>query len=438
MSQVVEAKSLRSRLLLAGGIIVVVVLLAQLARSPEVLGRLPMYDFVEYWAAGRLIASGQNPYDPDSVHHLERLAGRSEDGILMWNPPWTLPLVLPFGVLPVRLAHLLWLILHLAVLGFCADRLWLLYGGDREQRWLGWIIGLAFVPTLFALAAGQITPILLLGAVGFLVGMERKRETLAGMAAVLLAVKPHLAYLFWIALLLWSIRERRWRVLAGGVAAGLVLTAIPLFFNAEVLQHYWHTFTQKPPAQYRSPTIGTVLRLAFGEGQFRLQFLAMIPGLLWFAPYWWTHRRDWTWKDQLPLLLTVSVLTTAYGGWPFDLVLLLLPVMQAATTAARPIADCGLRIADLKTQSNGGHPPGWIGLSIRNPQSAIRNRVTAALAVTLFVALNAVAVGQLVLEVEYFWFIWITPAVLLASLLVRWAAARGSPADTVAVECACN
>ena len=40
----------------------------------------------------------------------------------------------------------------------------------------------------------------------------------------------------------------------------------------------------------------------------------------------------------MPLLLTVSMLTTAYGGWPFDLVLLLLPV-QAATMAARR-AEC--------------------------------------------------------------------------------------------------
>ena len=187
----------------------------------------------------------------------------------MWNPPWTLPLVLPFGLLPVRSAHLLWLLLQLAVVGFCADQLWLLYGGDRDRRWIAWLIGLTFLPTLMVLTAGQITPLLLLGVVGFLVGIERKSETLAGVAAVLLAIKPHLAYLFWIALLLWSIRERCWRTLTGGLVAGLVLTAIPLWFNAHVLQQYWHTFTQKPPAQYRSPTLGTVLRLLFGEEQFR-------------------------------------------------------------------------------------------------------------------------------------------------------------------------
>jgi hypothetical protein len=401
MSQSVEVRSLRPWLLGAGCLIAVGLLAVQFAQAPHLLSRLQMYDFVEYWAAGRLLASGDNPYDGERMHALERAAGRTEDGILMWNPPWTLPLVLPFGLLPVRTAHLLWVVLQLGVLVFCADRLWLLYGGDCERRWVAWLLGLAFLPTLFALTAGQITPLLLLGAVGFLMCIERKRETLAGVAAVLLAIKPHLAYLFWLALLLWSIRERRWRALAGGIVAGLVLTAIPLLFNAHVLQQYWHTFTQTPPAQYRSPTIGTVLRLVFGEGQFRLQFLALIPGLVWFVPYWWMKRRDWEWKEQMPLLLTVSVLTTAYGGWPFDLVLLLLPIMHAAATVARH---------------------GWNAVPI--------------FALGLFVAINAIAVVQLALQVEYFWFIWITPAVLAAYLLVRALAARFNPAETVAVECA--
>ena len=402
MSQAIEVRSFRPWLLGAACLVAVGLLAVQFAQAPQVLARLQMYDFVEYWAAGHLLASGDNPYDGDRMHALERAAGRTEDGILMWNPPWTLPLVLPFGLLPVRTAHLIWLVVQLAVLLFCADRLWLLYG-DREQRWVAWLLGLAFLPALFALTAGQITPLVLLGGVGFLTFMERKREALAGVAAVLLAIKPHLAYLFWLALLLWSIRERRWRTLAGGIVAGVLMTALPLLFNAYVLQQYWHTFTQSPPAQYRSPTIGTVLRLLLGEEHFRLQFLAMIPGLVWFVPYWWMWRRDWNWKEQLPLLLTVSVLTTAYGGWPFDLVLLLVPVIHAAATVARR---------------------GW--------------NTGSLLAVILFVAIDGVAATQLALQVEYFWFIWITPAVLAAYVLVRWSATRFIPADTAAVECAGN
>src|SRR5262245_49181836 len=70
---------------------------------------LPLHDFVEYWAAGRLLLGGQNPYDADLVHELERQVGRTDEGILMWNPPWSLPLVLPLGLMGVRTAHLVWL-----------------------------------------------------------------------------------------------------------------------------------------------------------------------------------------------------------------------------------------------------------------------------------------------------------------------------------------
>ncbi len=271
--------------------VAVVVLLIQLGGSARGLTTLPLHDFVEYWAAGRLNLHGDNPYDPERVHQLEREAGRTSEGILMWNPPWTLPLVMPLGLLDCRTAHLLWLCLQFAVVAWCADALWRLYGGPLAQRGIAWVLAFAFLPTLFSLTAGQIAPLVLLGAVLFLVCLNQGRDALAGAATVLLAIKPHLSYLFWIALLLWSIRTRRWSVLGGGLLAGLAALGMALWFNPSVLSQYWHTFTSRPPAQYRSPTLGTVLRLLLGEDQFRLQFLALIPGLVWFAVYWMRQRR---------------------------------------------------------------------------------------------------------------------------------------------------
>src|SRR5437773_620254 len=94
---------------LAGLLIVALAVVGwHIGRAPEGLPRLPLYDFAEYWAAGHLEARGENPYDPERIHELEQQLGRETEAVLMWNPPWTLPLVLPFGVLPARLAHLLW------------------------------------------------------------------------------------------------------------------------------------------------------------------------------------------------------------------------------------------------------------------------------------------------------------------------------------------
>ncbi len=227
---------------------------------------MPLHDFVEYWAAGQLNLQGENPYDPERVHQLEREAGRSSEGILMWNPPWTLALVMPLGLLDCRTAHLLWLALQFAVIAWCTDALWRLYGGATGRRWLAWLLAFTFLPTLFSLTAGQIAPLVLLGSVLFLVLLKQGRDALAGAATVLLAIKPHLSYLFWIALLLWSVRQRRWGVLGGGVLVGGAALAAALLCNPAVLGQYWHTFTSQPPVQYRSPTLGTVLRTTAGRG----------------------------------------------------------------------------------------------------------------------------------------------------------------------------
>jgi hypothetical protein len=372
----------RRALFLGAALVLAVAVMAfQWFRSPAHFLQIPLCDFVEYWAAGRLEASGQNPYDPEAMDRLERQAGRDTEAILMWNPPWTLPFVVPLGLLDCRVARVLWLLLNFVVLGWCVDSLWHFYGGPREQRWASWLLTLFFLPAFVALVTGQISPLVLLGAVGFLRAQRSGQDLRAGAWTVLLAIKPHLAYLFWPALALWAWQGRRGRVVAGGLLAALTLTGVALACNPEVLGQYWQTFTHRPPSQYRSPTLGAVLRLVFGEDRFGLQFLAMLPGLAWFVVYGLRHRRDWDWGRQMPPLLLISVLTTSYGAWLFDLVLLLVPVIAVGAA--------------------------W-------QESPRRNRILAA---ALFLAINAAALVQLTREVEYFTFIWMTPALLVAYLL---------------------
>jgi hypothetical protein len=381
MSQLLAMRPSRRRGLLGVGLTAaLVLLLVQIGGSSA----LPLYDFVEYWAAGRLNVHGENPYDPQRIHELEREAGRDDDAILMWNPPWTLPLVMPLGLLDCHTAHLLWLALLFAAIVTSADALWRLYDGPLAQRWIAWLLALTFLPTLFALKVGQIAPLVLLGAVLFLICLKQGREALAGAATVLLAIKPHLSYLFWIALMFWIVERRRWRVLGGGLLAGVAALAAAALCNPAVLGQYWHTLTSQPPAQYRSPTLGMALRLLLGEEHFRLQFLALVPGLLWLAPYWLRHRRSWDWSARLPMLLLVSLVTAAYGAWLFDLVLLLVPFLQVA--------------AEIRQEGRRGS---WL------------------LAAVVYLAFNVVAAAQLACAVEYFAFLWMTPALLLAYVVLR-------------------
>jgi len=349
----------------------------------------PPDDFVEYWAAARLTLTGQNPFDGNLLLPLQQAAGRdTQDAIMMWNPPWSLPVVLPLGLLPAREAQLLWLLVNLVVSGFCADRLWLLLGGDRSRRWLGWGAALLFMPTIFALSSGQISPFLLLGAVWFLECERRGWQYLAGAATVLVAIKPHLAYLLWIGLAVDALARGRWRVLVGGAVTGVVCALLPLAFNPHVWQQYADAMGNRPPAQWISPTFGSVLRLAFGAEFFRLQFVSVAVGMAWFAWYRWKKRHDWNWSRELPLVLLVSFVTAPYGAWPFDMMLLLPAVF----------------VLLIEWQTIGGANTSWAPGS---PRFAIAGLV-------------AIDLGCVVLNLcraESFWFLWVSPAVLALYVL---------------------
>ncbi len=328
------APSSKSRLALMAGLAVAGWKVNDLLADPTVL---PPDDFVEYWAAGSLNASGQNPFDGDLLLPLERRAGRDTDeAIMMWNPPWTLTVAMPIGVLKPRVAQFLWLAVSLVLVLASVDLLWTIYGGPAGRRWISWLVALTFVPTLFVLQAGQIGPFVLMGITGFLVAERAGRPRLAGASGALIAIKPHLVYLFWVALAVWAVRRplpNRWKVIAGGVIAGAVATAIPILCNPDVLGQYWDALRHRPPEQFRSPTIGTLLREIAGADRFDLQFVPTLLGLGWLAVIASRDRgRPWDWPDRMPMLVFVSFITASYGAWPFDLVILLPAVIHVVAS----------------------------------------------------------------------------------------------------------
>ncbi len=349
------------------------------------LTAVSVQDYVEYWAAGRLNAHGVNPYDPDALYRQELQASPAlTEAIMMWNPPWTLTVAMPFGLLLARAGFLAWTFLNLSVILVCADWLWGYFGGPARRRWLAWAVCLLFAPTFFVLRMGQITPLVLLGLVGFLYFEQRGRMALAGAAAALAAVKPHLALFVALALLLWAVERRRWSVLAGGGLMLAALTAIPLACNPQVLHQYQQAMTQSPPRML-SPTLGALLRLGFGLDKLWLQYVPTALGLVWFAIHWLKNHRQWVWSSQVSVLLLASFLAASYGAWPFDLVVLLIPVLQLTTWLARPE-----RARDI------------------------------GFALTVFLGFDILAFSLMnVRYTDQYWHVWMTPMILYCYLSLR-------------------
>jgi hypothetical protein len=335
-------------IILVIGLVIFLWLAMQKLSSPSFLF---FDDFVEYWSAGRLNLTGGNPYDPEQLTPIQLQTGRINGiPIMMWNPPWTLTLVMPLSWLPYSIARLLWFLLHIVILFLCLTYAWSLFGGDPDYKWVSWLVGFSFGPLLHVLRAGQIGLFLLLAVVGFFYFHERGKEGWAGASLVLLTIKPHVLYLFLLAVFLWSVDRRKWKVILGGAVAFLLLLGTAWGINPALLRQYYYATTHYPPEQWATPTLGAVLRLLFGVEHFWLQFVPSGLGALWLFFYWQQHREHWCWQKQLPLVILVSTMTAAYG-WTFDHTASILAIVPVAILVLREdwqtgkLAKIGLLLA---------------------------------------------------------------------------------------------
>lgn len=356
---------------------------------------LPPKDFVEYWAAARVALDQGDPYDGEQLLPLQRAAANEpdrRDAVMMWNPPWTLPVYYPLALLSPRPAQLLWLALQVGLIVGSSRILWKLYGGPREHLLAVPLIALTFYGSLWTIKYGQNTGLLLFGLAGFAYFDSKNRPALAGACAALTALKPHLLAVFGLLLVLNVMRPRGWvSLVAGGavIAAGL---GVSLGVNPEVLNQYLSALrrpaneTSIPLSAWQVPLGSFFLRQAIDATQFWIQFVPCAIACIAYFGYFLRKRSRWNWAAELPCIVWVSILTAPYGGWIFDLVVLLVPVIQAST---------------------------WLANEGR--ASAIRLFAAGHLVIT---GLTFVLTGRLIRYLEEFW--WAAPATLIL-WLSAWA-----------------
>jgi len=258
----------------------------------------------------------------------------------MRNPPWIVPIVAPLGFLSFGVAQRLWLIGGLFAILISLKWLWELYRVAGQTGLLTSLAIATFSPIAVALTIGQISPLILLGIAGFLRFEKKGRLGLAGIFLVLAALKPHLLFLLWGALLLWSICNRSVKIL--GMFASTIVTSsfIAVLFDHSIFAEYAHLVTREGVLHELTPTVGGVLRLSLRT--YVLQLLPAMIALGWFLFYAWGKIRQsqWRWSEETPLLLVVSLLTTPYS-WLFDQVLLIpcifLGISRLATVRHRRV-----------------------------------------------------------------------------------------------------
>jgi hypothetical protein len=291
----------------------------------------PPNDFAFYWTAARLVLDGKNPYSVADTVDLQRRFFAADRALVMLNPPWILPLIAPFGVMPFAIGVRLWLGMGLALVMIAVHWLWDLYG-DGESRWIGWLVAATFLPVAVVLAIGQIGPVILFGLAGYLRFQARQKNYLAGTFLFFVALKPHLIFLVWVALLLYALYHKRWESLAAFFSLLGVASLLAVVLDHHVFYEYSALFRSGQAVLQATPTLSGVLRSISGSAP--MQFLPVAGAFVWFAIYWHRWRSSWDWRSRLPSLLLVSMVATPYS-WFFDQVVLLPSIFFATVSVLR-------------------------------------------------------------------------------------------------------
>jgi hypothetical protein len=249
---------------------------------------------------------------------------------MMLNPPWVLPFVALVGWMPFVTAYYAWQAVAVALEAVSVVALWRYFGGERRTAWVALVFLATFLPAGAAEHLGQVTPLIVAGITGFLWAVRRQRYGLAGACLMTLALKPHLLYLVFLAIALWMVKQRRWRVGVSAAAACAAATAAAIAFNRNVLGYFRDSVGT---AMQTYCGVGGVLRSIFGMDHVWLQFAPMVVGLAWFAWYWRRHGEAWSWEKNLPLVLLVSICTSPYY-WAHDFVVAM-PALIAVVMAVQ-------------------------------------------------------------------------------------------------------
>jgi hypothetical protein len=359
------------------------VFLGTVAARPEQEASGNVNDFVEYWTAALQVLAGRNPYAAGPVLALERQVGFGQSrALIMRNPPWIVPLIAPLGLLSFNRAQQLWFGFGVIATFLSGRWFWQLYGSKAESVWIPGLITGLFLPVSTALALGQISPLVLLGIAGFLHFEKRKQLALAGTFLFLVALKPHLVFLMWVALLCWSIRTRTIRTIAAVGSITALASFVAVLLDHAIFPQYFNLMNSGVIEEV-TPTLSGWVRLSLGRYS-PLQLLPALLALVWLFFRWRSSPSRWQWQDEMPMLLLISILTVSYS-WFFDQIILLPCMFRAAAWAMM------------------GRRGKLIGMA------------------AFFLAINAAVLALILEHRTGFWYAWTAPAWFL---LYIWASAK--------------
>ena len=304
-------------------------------------------DVICYWAAGKILASGQSPYDAELQTRVQHDYGWDKathgfgtyDFLPYYYPPWfglLWVLLVPLGYEGTKTAWFFLNVEMVLVTGYLLKR-----NVPAAPPLISLVLAPVFFFSFACVLLGQ-TALL----VFFLIALawqllERRHDAWAGVVLAWLTIKPQLTVVLLLAILLWAIRQRRWRVVAGFSAALAVLCLASTLVVPSWLIQMLNAPQVTPSPTEHYPWIGNSWFLVLkslgmhGWGLVALYLAVALPflGLIIRAAL----NRAYSLADLLSVSVLAAFFVTPYARH-YDFPILLIPVMVLLAGRLPPLA----------------------------------------------------------------------------------------------------
>jgi len=212
-------------LLALGTVLTAPVIVASHARSAPFA-----VDYLAFDAAGAFVREGRagGLYDVAAQQAAQsaRAGSAADHGVQYFEflyPPVVAAAFAPLSALPIEQGYLLFALIVVAALAISGGLLWRLTDDlGLVERSTFVVCALGSTATCMSLLIGQVTPLLVLAALGALVALRGSRPTMAGVLLGLLWMKPHFA----VAALIVALLARQRRAAAAIVGVGATFAVV--------------------------------------------------------------------------------------------------------------------------------------------------------------------------------------------------------------------
>ena len=290
-------------------------------------------NFFVFWLSGRLLLSGESPYNPEDWHTGHELYDSTEqrEKIFLYPLPMA-PFMLPLGLFTVDEAYFGWQILSqilIAIVVFFLLNQW--QTPAHRRLFIPIMLFLLFFgPTYLTLQIGSIGPITLFIIFIAMILLQKDQSFAAGILLALTMLKPPQGLTLLLLVGIWLLARRDWKAILGIMLGGIILWGIGASVDLNWVSKFQHSseaaFDRRLGFQ---PNILSFSYMFCNKNSFCAFALGGIGALLALgvtANYLWrNHAKLTVWKT-FNLIIPIAFITTVYL-WGYDQILYVIPIV---------------------------------------------------------------------------------------------------------------